>query len=112
MSELTDRLTNLARKEGVAPGGGSCNLLMSAVEHIAMLEALLSAQVEFTEKLRHAATVAVAHASHIGQNYCRAVPDDKLKDWAVAQIEFSTVSITPSPAQSISAAARDGASVN
>lgn len=76
------------------------------------LKALLAAQVDFTERLRRAASAAVAHASHISQNYCHDVPKDKLSEWVEAQITFNILSVTPSPAQAVSTWLRGGDSVN
>lgn len=79
---------------------------------IAALESLLAAQVDFTERLRHAANAAIANASHINQNYCRDVPKEKLSEWAEAQVTFNILSVTPSPAQAVSAVVRGGDAVN
>lgn len=81
-------------------------------EQIASLELLLSAQVDFTERLRNAANAAIAHASHIHQNYAQNVPSDALSKWAEAQVVFNVLSITPSPAQAVATVVRDGAAVN
>lgn len=79
---------------------------------ISELESIIAAQVDFTERLRKAANAAVAHASHINQNFCGDVPADRLAAWAEAQTIFNVLSITPSPAQAFSTVARDGAAVN
>jgi hypothetical protein len=79
---------------------------------IAELEALLAAQVTFTEALRHAAIVAYSHASHVAQNYAHDIPDDKSKEWASASVEFNILSVEPSPAHAVSAIARAGSTVN
>lgn len=79
---------------------------------ISEIEAMLAAQVDFTERLRRGANLAIAHASHINQNYCRDVPQEKLAEWAEAQVVFNALSVTPSPAQAFSTVVRDGAAVN
>lgn len=76
------------------------------------LMVLLEAQCRFTEQLRSAANRMAAHASHVIQNYCGDVPEDKLAALSRAQVDFSEISMTPSPATAVSTVVRAGAAVN
>lgn len=61
-----------------------------------LIEVVLAQHV-FTEGLRKVATVALAHANHLVSNYARKVPDEKMSDWAKAQVDASALLIQPAP---------------
>jgi hypothetical protein len=63
----------------------------------AQLLELLVEQTIFTEGLRTAASLALAHAGHLISNYARDMPDEKLKAWARAQVHASGLLLHRTP---------------
>lgn len=58
---------------------------------------IVTVQAIFTEGLRRAATVAIAHANHLVSNYAKEVPGEKMNDWAKVQVEASVILMHPAP---------------